>query len=789
MINQNDSTSEAFNIKDFILTVFSFKYLYIACILLSLGAAFLINLFAPTVYEVNSVIGPIEDKRSSLLSSNNLFTGIEAFNRDRNLENDINSLNSFSLVASTIKKLNLEIGYFEEEKSIFKKTYDIYQDAPYTVNIDKSHTQPINTKMYIEILDDKSFRLKCTEADAAFYNYVDNKIVSQHNAVKIDTICKFNETISNRNVKLSISLTDEFFTIRPKSKNLFYFEFYHLDQLTYNYLSRLKIAPASIKSSLIKVFLRGGNISMTIDFLNKFLQTYLDENLIKKNKISDNTIRFIDAQISQTSDSLTISESKLKDYRSTNQVMDLSYQGQQAIQQMTAIDAERSSLQAQERYYNYVLELFNKDQDMAGLAPPSSANVNDPIMNTLVLDLISLNSQRSTILSNNTEKNLFLGQIENKIKLSKRSIIENVTNNLNTLHLTQNELNYRADKLSKEITKLPRTELNMVGMQRKFSLTNTILTYLLQKRSEAQITMASNVPDYEILEPARDITKTVISPKKLLNLLIAFFIGLMIPTVFVILKSFFSEKISRVYDIEHILGRPILSVIYSNLYKSEAVVYDSPGSSIAESFRILRSSLFLRFKSEPMKVILVTSSQPQDGKSFVSFNLATSIASVGYKTIILDCDLRRPTMHLKFKEENDFGLSNYMMDHTSKEDIIRSSFIKNLSFIPAGPVLPNSSELIESGALDELMIYLKKNYEYIIIDTTPSGLIADASLMFKYANINLLVCRNNYTRKDVFSDVVNLLKSNKVENFDVVFNDLNIKESRYGRYNSYYTKA
>jgi capsular exopolysaccharide synthesis family protein len=301
--------------------------------------------------------------------------------------------------------------------------------------------------------------------------------------------------------------------------------------------------------------------------------------------------------------------------------------------------------------------------------------------------------------------------------------------------------------------------------------------------------MASNVPDYEILEPARDITKTVISPKKLFNLIIAFFMGLMIPTVFVILKSFFSEKITRVYDIEHILGRPILSVIYSNLYKSEAVVYDAPSSSIAESFRILRSSLFLRFKSEPMKVILVTSSQPQDGKSFVSFNLASSIASVGYKTIILDCDLRRPSMHLKFKEANNFGLSNYMMDHTSKEDIIRSSFIKNLSFIPAGPVLPNSSELIESGALDELIIYLKKNYEYIIIDTTPSGLIADASLMFKYANINLLVCRNNYTRKDLFGDVVSLLKSNKVENFDVVFNDLNIKESRYGRYNSYYTKA
>lgn len=138
---------------------------------------------------------------------------------------------------------------------------------------------------------------------------------------------------------------------------------------------------------------------------------------------------------------------------------------------------------------------------MAGLAPPSSANVNDPIMNSLVLELLSLSNQRSTILSNNSEKNLFLGQIENKIKLQKQAIIENVTNNLNTVNLSQNELNYRADRLSGEISRLPRTELNMVSMQRKFNLSNDIYTFLLQKRSEAAITMASNIPDYEIMEP------------------------------------------------------------------------------------------------------------------------------------------------------------------------------------------------------------------------------------------------------------------------------------------------
>lgn len=789
MSNQKESQSEAYIIKEFLLKALSFKYFYIASFAVCVAIAFLMNKFSPTIYGVNSIIGPIEDKRPSLLGSNNLFSGMGDFSQSRNLENDINSLNSFNLVSETIKTMNLEVGYFSEKNRLFKQSHQIYLGSPYTVNIDKSHIQPIDTKIYIKFIDDKSYRIRSLQNDVTLYNYVDNNIVGEHNILNIDTICKFNETISNKNYKFSVSFNKDLYNTESKDESLICFEFFHQDLLANNYLLKLKVEPVSLKSSLIKVSFQGENLRLTIDFLNNYLQAYLGYDLSKKNKIASNTVTFIDSQISEMSDSLLKSESKLKDYRSTNQVTDLSYQGQQALQEMKKIEADLSALQIQEKYYSYILDYINKNKDMAGLAPPSSANVNDPLMNTLVLDLLSLNSQRSAQLSNNTEKNLFLGQIENKIKLQKQAIIDNVTNNLNTLNLTQNELNYRSEKLSKEISKLPRTELNMVSMQRKFNLTDAIYTFLLQKRSEAAITKASNIPDYEILEPARETSRTFISPKRKLNYALAIFVALMIPTGFIILKNFFNEKITRIQDIESLINRPVLNIIYSNSYKSEAVVSDYPGSAIAESFRNLRSSLFLRFKSESIKVIGITSSQPQDGKSFISFNLAASIASVGYKTIILDCDLRRPTLHEKFKENNTSGLSTYMINKSSQDDIIQKTSVPNLFFIPSGPILPNSAELIEAGALDKLIDFLKTKYEYIIIDTTPAGLVADAALMMKYANINLVICRNNFTRKDVFKDVLNMLSTNKIENFDVIFNDLNIKESRYGRYNNYYKKG
>lgn len=785
---QKETSSESYNIKEFILSVLPYKYLYLFSFIFFMVAAFLVNKLSPTVIKVSSVIAPVQDTRPSLLGSNNLFNRMGTLSEARNFENDINSLSSFGLVSSTIKSLNLEVGYFEDKKSLLGHPRQVYNGCPYSVNIDKSHIQPINAKFYITIINDKSFRLVSLGKEVSLYNYVDNRIVAGNQTFKVDTICSFNEIIGNKNFKFTVSLNKDYYRPGIKDDKAQYFEFYHLDLLSQRFLRGLKVEPVSVKSSLIQVSFQGENVGLTIDFLNKYIKTYLDDNLSKKNQIALSTINFIDSQISEISDSLLKSESKLKDYRSSNQVTNLSYQGQQAIEQMRQIESEKASLQVQERYYNYILDYFNKNTDVAGLAPPSSANVNDPIMNSLVLELLSLSNQRSTILSNNSEKNLFLGQIENKIKLQKQTIIENVTNNLNTVNLAQNELNYRAEKLSGEISRLPRTELNMVSMQRKFNLSNDIYTFLLQKRSEAAITMASNIPDYEIEEPAREVSLTVLSPKTMLNWLVALFLAFAGPTVFIILKNFFNEKVSSMSDVKQLTGRSLFGIIYNNLYKSEDVVLEYPGSSIAESFRNLRSNLFLRLNQKSSKVILITSAQPRDGKSFVAFNLASSIAAVGYKTIILDCDLRKPTQHLKLREDNTLGLSNFMVDHTSTEAIIKPTFIKNLDFIPAGPLLPNPSELMESGVLDSLIENLKLKYDYVILDTTPIGIISDASLLMKHSDQILLVCRNNYTRKDVLNDVVNSFDANKFSNFDIVFNDLNLKESRYSAYTSYYHK-
>ncbi len=789
MTKTTESDSSIAPVKYFIFKALSIKYFYIICLVIFLIIAFLINKYGGRVYEASASISPVENKTSSILSSDKLFGGtMSSIESLTEIENQINNINSFALVDKTIKSMNFEVSYFQEKPKIFKQKNELYGQYPVIVTMDKSHVQPIEAKFYITYINESSFRLTASQKKVSLYNYLDNIVTSEDNLLEIDTLCNFNETISNKLFKFSVALNKDYPIDKTGSEYRYYFTFRHLDYLAKAYMSNLVVEKVSALASIIKIQFYGQNLEKTISFLNRFLNTFLEDNLAKKNKMALSTVNFIDSQISEISDSLVLSESALKNYRSANQVMDLSYQGQRIYEQKTLIETERANLQVQERYFNYVINYFKANRDMSGVVPPSAMNVTDPVTNQLITELLNLNAQRSNITSGSSnEKNIFLGQIDNRIAMQKQAIIENFTNNLNTLSLSLNELNYREEKLSREITMLPRTEMNMVSMQRKFDLNDVIYTFLLQKRSEAAITLASNYPDFEILEPARTITSRMTSPKMILNFIIAFFMGLFIPTLYLVIREVFDDKIRSLNDIEFMLQRSVLSVIYSNNNKSESVVADFPKSAISESFRNLRSTLLLNGEHVKNKVILTSSSLPSDGKSFISLNLASSIASVGYKTIIIDADLRRPNQHVKMKMDNTIGLSSYMTNNASADEIIRKTTIQNLSFISAGPVIPNPSELMESGTLDGLIDNLKSKYDYIIIDTTPVGIVADAVLMMKYASKILLVIRNNYTSKEILKNVVSILKTNKFNNYEIIYNDFNLNKSSYKHhYSNYY---
>ena len=269
------SESDQFNvlIRHLFQNVYSFKYLYILFIVLSVAAAFLYNRYSPKVFEIYSTIGPVHDNPSSLLVSNEMFQGLEAYNSGGKIDDKINNLKSFSLISSTLSDLNFEVGYYTEKKSLFRQTTEMYPKSPFLVTIDKSHVQPISTKFYIYVLSESTFRLLSSKKKMPLYNYIDNQIVSEENNLEIDTICKFNETISNRYFKFSISYNKEFLPAKDNHNDLFYFELYHLDLLSKIYLGKLDIKAISFLASIISIKFSGENIEKSLTFLNKYINS------------------------------------------------------------------------------------------------------------------------------------------------------------------------------------------------------------------------------------------------------------------------------------------------------------------------------------------------------------------------------------------------------------------------------------------------------------------------------------------------------------------------------------
>jgi capsular exopolysaccharide synthesis family protein len=428
--------------------------------------------------------------------------------------------------------------------------------------------------------------------------------------------------------------------------------------------------------------------------------------------------------------------------------------------------------------------------EIADLAPPSSMNVVDPLLTNLVTSLITLNSERASLLRNSAnQQNLYLADINIRIENIKSNIRETVKNTLNTLNISLNEINYRINRASGQIAQMPKTELQLRGIERKFDLNDAIYTFLMQKRSEAQIAKASSMPDYEVIDSAITAMARQVAPKSSLNYIIALLLGILLPTTAILLRDFLNNKIVDSDEMEAISQYPIMGNVFHNFHRSRMVVNDHPNSSVTESFRAIRTNFQFFSEGGKKQVILITSTASGEGKTFCSLNMSTVFALNGHRTVLLEFDLRRPKIYHEFTSNNMIGISSFLIDKASIDDIILPTPIENLDFIPAGPAAPNPAELINSERTAELLDKLKEMYDYLIIDSAPAGILTETMILMKHSDLNIFVVRLNKTIKQALKRTLKSLGNNKFQNISMIINDIYTdRESyKYGYDKKYYT--
>jgi capsular exopolysaccharide synthesis family protein len=731
---------------------------------------------------VSSTLLIKEDSRNRWNNNGPNFINNDLLSGTRNLQNELQILQSIPLIEQTVKNLDLEVAYYEYWDYLY---YSAYKSVPFKVFIFKEHPQLIETLFDITFNSDGSYQIVIKNQDATVYHYETGQKIDVRE--KLETSLKGNigEILETPDLKLLITLNDKENLLWHEGRN-FAFKLTTIRSLTNQYKYGLEFNVPDKLATMIQIGFKTSSVKLGQDVINELMEVYVSSKLEEKNHLANVTIDYIEKQLEEVTSSLSFTEDNLKRFKSSNRAMNVDEQASRLSEQQIELQNQLAALMVQKRYYDYINDYNSGNTDESQIVTPASMGVNDPVLNSLVGELATAQSQLDVLIKNNQERNPMVNRLRIQIRNLKNTISENIATSERANDMAISEMQNRLEQLDSRIIKLPATQMQLGGIQRTFNLNDAIYNYLLEKQAEAKITKASNLSDIVVIEPAHMVGSEPVSPNRMVNYLIALLMGFGIPIAVLLLKMNFKTTITEQEEIERITNAPVLGKVFHYRNSKEKNVFLSAGNSIlAENFRTLRTNLnFAVGAGESTKTILVSSCVSGEGKTFCALNIAAAYAQIGKRTVLINFDLRNSQSRIK-DADNSNGLSIFLSGDAELNNVIQKSYFKTLDIINAGPVPPNPLELMENERTNRLFDFLKKNYDYIIIDTPPMAQVSDAFTLIQHADLNLIVVRYNVTKKKLLRLVLGELKNKNINNVSVILNDNKLvsEQMGYGYYN------
>jgi capsular exopolysaccharide synthesis family protein len=730
-------------------------YFMITIIAAFFGARMYISHTMP-IYKVSTTILINEEQDNQSVNKDQLLQGLGLPGGMKSLDNQIKILSSRALTEKTLKKLPFEIEYYIKT---VKNNIPIYPEIPIEVVSDNQIPLPSNNEFLFIYLGNNMFSLD-----------------SESDYFALHKQASFGDTIKIPGGSFRIELKDKEWLDKNKDRKLYFAIFSRIGLVSY-FNNRLGVELLSRTGSILRISLEGTNKAKDVVFLNKLVEVFQVISLDKKNTEAERRIQFIDDQLVGISDSLLLTENKLQQFRSTNRVMDLSAQGTAIITQAMNLENEKARLNLEANYYDYLADYLTKNIYEGGPIIPITMGINDPGLTKLVQDLSDLQGQLLT--KGAGEMNPLQSRLAEKFSSTKNALLVtlNGLRRANSLAMFENQK--QIIKVNSQASALPVTERQLLGIERKFKLNDELYTFLLEKRAEQQMQKASNMADSEVIDPADEHISSTIAPNPTKIYFVGLFAGFGIPFLIIFLNFLFNKKL-KYEDISKMTDIPIVGNIPHNAEKTNTVVFDFPNSTLAEAYRSLRMRMQFFTKEAIAPVVLITSSTPEDGKTFTAINLASAYSLLGKKTILVGFDLRKPKIFQDFNLDNEKGVSTWLIGKDKLQDIIKETSFENLSVISAGPVPPNPSELTALEKSDELLRLLKERYDYILVDSSPIGIVSDTYHLASLADSCLLVVRPKKTLRDMLEKTINEIKISGLKGVSLVINDIQLNNKRYG---------
>jgi tyrosine-protein kinase Etk/Wzc len=754
----NFGDGDNLDIKRYISLFLSNWYWFTISTFIALTLAYSINRYSQKIYSVSSTLVIKDDQMTNRNGGVlNVIPGGNIFSGQQNLSNEMGILKSFSLNYRVMRDLtDFHVVYTAVGRRGIAELR-MYKTCPFIVVYDSLSQEPMGNKVNIEILSEEKYRIRL------------------NGSLDFETEKRFGERFSDYGFNFTLEPRHPGVSVFSKgSSNNYYFYFTDPGSLASEYRAKLMVAPIEKDASLITLSVSGLVPDQEADYLNKLMFEYIRYGVDNKNQTADSTIKFIDGQLKIISDSLTAAEEKLEIFRLKNSFIDLSREGILIQNRLEKFENEKTTFELQLQYYNYLYEYLNIKNAGGTIISPSVTGISDQVLIKLINELSAYQKEQEKIGFNIVNDQPVFTLLNKQMEETRESLKENVRNGIASLKLQKEESDRKILEVEFEINRLPSTERKLINIQRKFDISNTVYTYLLEKRSESGIARASNVSDTRIIDQASDYSSVRIRPKTRINIIIGLLSGLILPAVLLILIDFFNDKVIDKKDVEQKTKIPVIGYISHNDSKNEIAVHEKPGSSLAESFRSVRTAMKYYFKENTTGIIAVSSTISSEGKTFISINLATITAMLGKKVLLVGLDLRKPRINKVFEFTDSMGMSSYLSGSCEYEEIIKNTHIENLFYVPSGPVPPNPAELIEAGFMKNFMERAKKEFDFIIIDTPPVAIVTDALLLAPYVDLYLFIVRQRYTSRYTLTMIDQLSKKGELKNIAIVINDISL---------------
>lgn len=776
---EEDSEQSSFNFqKLYTIFILNWKW-FVLSIIICLSCSYLYLRYKSPVYATSAKLLIKDDSNNKSASAKDAISGMVDFgiiSSNYGVDNEIEILNTRTLAAEAVRDLKLYTSYWKKGRV---KSVILYKNQPINVDVDAAHLEKLNAPISMSIeRDENKYIVK-----GKYYVSVDENTV--------EGPFKFEKTLAGFPATIGTKAGTLYFTngkTRMKDGDVMKVVIVSPMMMAAQYSSALSLEQTSKTSTTLNMQLNDKNIQRGIDYLRQLVICYNRQANEDKNEIAIRTEAFVNDRLEKINSELNSTEGQLENYKKRNRLVELKVDAKESVTNLSSYEQKLNEAATQISLINSLIQFAERPGNKYQVLP-SNIGLRDEASISLINDYNKVALERNRLLRTASESSPVVEELTSQLKDMNSSIRMALSQAKRNLEIQRNAVASQYGQYNQEVSRTPEQERILTQIGRQQEVKSGLYLMLLQKREENSISLAATADKGKLVELPQYVGK--VSPKTNIILLLGLILGIAIPSLVLYLLQFFRYRIEGHDDVEALTDIPIIAdvAVANDAAKTRAdiVVHENENNQMEEIFRSMRTNLQFMMKPED-KVIMFTSSTSGEGKTFNAANLAISFALLGKKVVLVGLDIRKPRLAELFEIDNHHtGITKLLVKddptwNDVQKEILSSEINKNLDLLMAGPIPPNPGEIVTRPSLEKVLNLLKENYDYILVDTAPVGLVTDTLQIGKLVDATVFMCRADYTPKAAFN-AINMFKAEKkLKNMAIVINGIDMSKKKYGYY-------